>query len=411
MATDFEVVESKPAFLELSEDEASLLSSIGRELASKQVWWGEIQSLESRTVIDVRRGYSGGYDVTFREVIGVVQLGRTRIRVVPKIPWAHFLYIASRSEFSSRLSSDIATVEPGFEFTAMLCRWFIDSAERLVRSGLRHGYTETSQEVAEVRGRLLPLETAAELLNGRPVASCVFDEMSFDTALNRIVRAACERVSRLCEVADDTRRRARRLVYRMDGIGPLAHADSRGKPDRLSKNYIRPVSLARLILGTCGISLSNGETEGTSFLLRTPEIIEDGLRSIIAAGMPNIQVTKRRQMLGDSGISMNPDIVFGNKLAIADVKYKYFGRDWNRNDFNQIVAFATAFDSRHCALFGFVSETNFSKSVFVRVGRVEATRIAWPVGPGTSPEKVSQLMVASLENWLLERGSAADQHA
>lgn len=400
MATDFELVESKPSSLDISEDEASLLSAIGRELASTQAWWGESQPTENRSVIDVRRGYTGAYEVTFREVIGVVQLGRLRIRVVPKIPWEHFVYIASRSEFSPRLSSELATVEPGFEFLDMLCRWFIDSAERLVRLGLRQGYSETNQELEEVRGRLLPLETATEILKGRPVASCVFDELSFDTPLNRIVRATCERVSCLSQIADDTRRRARRLVYRMDGIGPLLHADRRRKPDRLSKNYIHPITLARLILDGCGVSLSDGKAQGTSFLLRTPEIIEDGLRSIIAEGLPNIQVTKRRQMLGDSGISMNPDIVFGDRLAIADVKYKYFGRDWNRNDFNQIVAFATAFDTQRCALFGFISEPVSSKPGLVQVGRVEATRIAWPVGPGISPEAVSQTMIEGLSRWL-----------
>jgi hypothetical protein len=153
---------------------------------------------------------------------------------------------------------------------------------------------------------------------------------------------------------------------------------------------------------------SDGKIQGTSFLLRTPEIIEDGLRSIIAEGLPGIQVKKRRQMLGDSGISMNPDIVFGDRLAIADVKYKYFGRDWNRNDFNQIVAFATAFDSRRCALFGFVSESIFPKTAIVNVGRVEATRIAWPIGTGESPGFVAQTMVEGLYRWLIANPKAVE---
>lgn len=400
MATNYDLVESKPTSLSITKEEAALLSAIGRQLASTQAWWGETQPNESRSVIEVRPNHNGDYEITFREVIGIVQLGSLRIRAIPKIPLDHFIYIASRSEFAPRLSSETATVEPGFEFLDILCRWFIDSAERLVRLGLRQDYTENTQELEETRGRLLVCETATEVLKGRPVASCVFDELSFDTPLNRIVRTACQRVSCIEGISEDSRRRARRLVYRMDGVGQLRHADRRLKPDRLTKNYIHPISLARLILDGCGISLSDGQTQGTSFLLRTPEVIEDGLRSIIAEGLPNIQVNKRRQMLGDSGISMNPDIVFGNRLAIADVKYKYFGRDWNRNDFNQIVAFATAFDSQRCALFGFVSDPVFPRPGIVQVGRVEATRIAWPVGSGTSPEAVSQTMLAGLSYWL-----------
>lgn len=400
MATDFELVESTQASLEISEDDASLLSAIGRELASTQSWWGERHPKENRSVIDVRRDYTGSYDVIFREVIGVVQLGRLRIRVLPKIPWEHFVYIASRSEFSPRLSSETATVEPGFEFLGMLCNWFVDSAERLVRLGLRNDYRATTQEIEEVRGSLMPLETTTEVLKGRPVAICTFDELSFDTPLNRTVRAACVRVSCLNGIPDDTRRRARHLVYRMDEVGPLLHSDRRFKPDRLSKSYIRPISLARLILEGCGLSLSDGRTQGTSFLMRTPEVIEDGLRSIIAEGLPNIGVRKRRQMLGDSGISMTPDIVFGNRLAVADVKYKYFGREWNRNDLNQIVAFATAFDCQLGALFGFVSGSEFPPATSVQVGRVKACRIAWPVGPGASPEVVTQTIIEQLNGWL-----------
>jgi 5-methylcytosine-specific restriction enzyme subunit McrC len=401
MQTDFELVESKTSSLDISKDEASLLSAIGRELASSQAWWGCVQPDESRSVIEVRQNQIGSYDVTFREVVGVVQLGSLRIRIVPKIPWHHFIYIASRSEFSARLSSQITAVDSGFEFLEILCRWFINAAEGLVRMGLRQDYTEITQEIEEVRGRLIAIETATEVLKGRPVASCAFDELSIDTPLNRILRAACERVSCLKGISDSSRRRARRLVYRMDGIGLLLHADRRLKPDRLSKNYVRAISLASLIIDGSGISLSDGKTQGTSFLLRTPEIIEDGLRSIIAGGLPDFKVTKRRQMLGNSGISMNPDIVFGDRLAIADVKYKYLISNWNHNDFNQIVAFATAFDSLRCALFGFVSDSVPPKPELVQVGRVGATRIAWPVGPESSPEIASQMMLADMQHWLV----------
>ena len=353
MAVEFEVIESQQTSLDISKDEASLLSAMGREMASNQIWWGSSQVKENRSVIDVKPATIGGYEVVFREVVGVVQLGSVRIKVIPKIPWEHFLFIASRSEFCPRFSSGGANVEVGFEFLAMLCRWFVDSAERLIRLGMRREFAELTQELGEVRGTLQPLTTAVEVLKGRPVALCSFDELSNDTPLNRIVRAGCERVSGFKGIPDETVKRARRVAFRMDGVGLMTDSDRRIKPDRLSKHYLHPISLASLILDGSGISLSDGKTVGTSFLLRTPEIIEDGIRSIIAGGFPALSVKKRRQILGESGLSMNPDIVFGNNLAIADVKYKFLGRDWNRNDFNQIIAFATAFQTEQCALFGF----------------------------------------------------------
>jgi 5-methylcytosine-specific restriction enzyme subunit McrC len=404
MAVEFEVVESQQSSLNISKDEASLLSAMGREMASNQIWWGSSQAKENRSVIDVKPATIGGYEVVFREVIGVVQLGEVRIKVIPKIPWEHFFFIASRSEFCPRLSSGIANVEVGFEFLAMLCRWFVDSAERLIRVGMRREFAELTLELGEVRGTLLPLATAIEVLKGRPVASCSFDELSIDTPLNRIVRAGCERVSVFEGIPNETRKRARRAAFRMDGVGLMTHSDRRIKPDRLSKNYLHPISLASLILDGSGISLSDGQTVGTSFLLRTPEIIEDGIRSIIADGFPAMSVKKRRQMLGDSGLSMNPDIVFGDNLAIADVKYKFLGRDWNRNDFNQIVAFATAFQSKRCALFGFSKGLAEFSDGHVSVGSIEAARMAWSAGGERSPEQSSQALLQEITNWLKVEG-------
>jgi len=401
MMHDLELIESKKSSLNISEDDASLLSAIGRELASTQRWWGETRPPENRSVIDVRRALDGRFEVTFREVIGVVQIGRHRIHVRPKIPWDHFIFIASRSELAPRVSSEITSVESGLEFLEILCRWFIEAAERLLVLGLRSDYLEVAEEREEIRGQLLPLQTAMEIMKGRPIALCVFDELSIDTPFNRIIRTTCERVARLEKVSAEIRKRSRRLAYRMDTVGALRPADRRLKPDRLSASYIHPLALARLILDGCGVTLSNGHVQGTSFLIRTPEIIEDGMRTIVAEGLPSIQVRKRRQLLDDSGISINPDIVFGDSLAIADVKYKYFDRDWNRNDFNQIVAFATAFHCDRCALLGFISEASFSKPSNVSVGRVKATRIGWPVGLGTQPRKNADAVVAELNDWLL----------
>ena len=46
------------------------------------------------------------------------------------------------------------------------------------------------------------------------------------------------------------------------------------------------------------------------FFIRTPEPVENGLRSILKIGSQNLRVTKRRFMLGDSGLSdgVAPDV-------------------------------------------------------------------------------------------------------
>ena len=170
----------------------------------------------------------------------------------------------------------------------------------------------------------------------------------------------------------------------------------------MAKSYYQIIPLAKLILNGCGISISEGELIGTSFLIRTPEIIENGLRSIICDGIPELAVTKKRKILGDSGLSMNPDIVFGEGIAVADIKYKYFSNDWNRNDLNQAVAFATAFECDRCALLGFINNTAGKRPRSVQVGQVNATTLGWPATVEMSPEDAANLVISEVKDWLLQ---------
>ena len=83
------------------------------------------------------------------------------------------------------------------------------------------------------------------------------------------------------------------------------------------------VPLALLVLAGCGISSTAGKQVGTAFLIRTPDLIEDGMRNMLSELLPEAAITKRRLILGESGLSMNPDLVFGAGSAVGDVKYRY----------------------------------------------------------------------------------------
>jgi len=51
--------------------------------------------------------------------------------------------------------------------------------------------------------------------------------------------------------------------------------------DRFSANHSRLLSLSLLILAGLGLTVAARRNIGTAFLVRTPELIEDGLRSIL----------------------------------------------------------------------------------------------------------------------------------
>lgn len=395
-----EVTESRAAILTLSEEEGDTLVALGRELAAKSAWWGGSTPDPNRSVISVQNMRGGKCSVTFRDVVGVVSVGAKQFSVYPKIPLSHFEYLASRSDLAPRFSGAQVSAGKGEDFVHVLARWCVDAAEKLLRTGLLSDYADCVGELSEVRGRVRPLETAILTAIGLLRASCEYQEFSEDTDLNRVVKAACLRVSTMAPLSQATRARARQVVFRMDAVGGLRATDIRGKFDRLSASYSTVFPLSLLVLSGLGITVAAGRSLGRAFLVRTPEIIEDGLRSVLQSGLAGTTVTKRRLMLGDSGLSINPDLVFGESLAVADVKYRIVTSDWAKADLNQIVTFATGFRSSSAALLGFSLDACPRLPRAVPIGDVRAFAFSWLAVEGISPEQSASTLVAEIAAWL-----------
>ncbi len=397
---ELSAIESQPIVLSLTEGEASMLLALGRELASTQSWWGATAQIADRSVIAVDSQSANRYRVIFRDVVGTIRLGARQLQVNPKIPLSHFLYLASRSSIAPRISAAKIKVDAGSSLIEILALWTIDAAEELLRRGLRKDYQSNVDHLDEVRGRAVACETALNVLQGRAAAVCEFDELSDDAPLNRIVRGACQRIALLNAVSFDIRRRARHLVFRMDGIGSPRPGDSRTTVDRLTSSYTRVVPLSLLILAGCGLTTALGSNKGTTFLIRTPDLIEDGLRSVLQQALPEFDIEKRRLMLGESGLSMNPDLVFGHHLGVGDVKYRFLEQDWNRSDLNQLVAFATAFGTNRAVLLGFVREGSARGPRQVPVGPVMTSAFGWNASPDASPESSAAALPVQIRRWL-----------
>lgn len=98
-----------------------------------------------------------------------------------------------------------------------------------------------------------------------------------------------------------------------------------------------------------------GTAPAWTFLIRTPELIEDAVRGILRRGLHDIvEVKKSGLQLMPSKLTLNPDLLFGD-AAIGDVKYTLLGPDWNRSYLYQAVTFATGFRLPRAGVFGFTS--------------------------------------------------------
>jgi|AntAceMinimDraft_1070359.scaffolds.fasta_scaffold35480_2 hypothetical protein len=403
MVTEVNAKENAPHTLKLTDSEAQNLTALGKELASKTSWWGAKPDTAVGSVIKVVEHAGGRYQVTFNNVVGVVNVGRFQFNVAPKIAPSHFWYIVGHSDLAPRISTAEISVDKGLNMIELLARWCVEGAEKILNFGLRKDYKEEQAEFEMVTGQIQVMESIQRIYQGAQVAVCRFEDFTFDAPINRVIKAACQQIASLNLVNDSVRARARKVIYRMADVGPLEYADTRVRLDSLTSSYSRVLPLSLLVLSGYGISSTYGKTQGLAFLVRTPELVEDGLRSILAEDISSPKITKRKFMLGDSGLSINPDLIFGDGFAIGDVKYKQLQSVWNKPDFNQLVTFATGFQSNHAILVGFASSETAVLPKPVQIGGVSTTVLGWLTTDATSPESSRNQLVAEVKHWLLNK--------
>jgi 5-methylcytosine-specific restriction enzyme subunit McrC len=324
-----------------------------------------------------------------------------------KIPVAHLLHLFAKSGAFPRLEDQRGLVAAGGSLWELVATWFVAATERVLRRDLVRDYEMTEDDLAAVRGTVQVLPTARHYYEGRLRFDCMFEEFGYDSALNRVIRGATRVVSASPQLSRTTRRRALALIARMEGVGEFNSSDRWPRLDRRTAHYRDALLLARHVLRTQGRDLHHGETDAWTFLIRTPEMVEAGLLTILQEAFEHIDKTAIQ--LEHTRMTLNPDLVIGNGVAIADVKYKLSRSDWDRHDLYQVVAFATGYKTSHAALVSF-RQPESAALPSLRVGDVRVRHITWPADIAMSAFEARNAFLNEFGKWveaLPERESSA----
>jgi 5-methylcytosine-specific restriction endonuclease McrBC regulatory subunit McrC len=234
------------------------------------------------------------------------------------------------------------------------------------------------------------------VLRSRVTLDCTFEVYDADTPLNRTLRAAAKVVERSQELSADLRRRASRATGHLEEVGTIRPGDALIDPGSEDARYRAPVELARHILAGTGRSVGHGSARGQSFLIRTPELVEDALRSVAAEALAGrTQVSKATRLLRGSAHSLTPDLYFTD--AVGDVKYKLWPGEWDRADLYQLAAFATGFRVRQGLRVGITDEAH--DDACVEVGDVTLRCIDWVASAATPPSKAHDDLRQRIVRW------------
>ena len=106
----------------------------------------------------------------------------------------------------------------------MLCR----KVERRIQRNLSYGYQSRKAVLGRVRGRIDLLNTERHRLLDQGKVACRFDELTVDTARNRFVRSALEKISEIV-CRDALAHRCRSLAASLRHMGVIGERPGRGE--------------------------------------------------------------------------------------------------------------------------------------------------------------------------------------
>lgn len=395
------LTESSKTTVQLTDEEASYLSEVGRRLAGSKAWWGDEPQETERPSTVIRCSKISGqlWNVTVSDAVGVIGLGDRQLLVQPKIPTDHLLYLLGRSEAFPRLHFDHAQAAAGTDLWRLIVAWFLNAVETLLRRDLVSDYTEHRDDLEFLRGRIDVVATAQRYYAGRLDLPCEYEEISVDTPLNRLLRAAAQVVAAAPDLPFEPRRRARRALARLEDVGPLQPTDVWTQTDRRTAHYRDSITLARHIITKDHRHLAHGQKLAWTFLIRTPEMVEAGIRAVITDALRDtVSVVKRGRGLPGSSLTVNPDLVFGGGAAVGDVKYRLNKGDWNRGELYQTVAFAAAFRASQGVVVNFVPSGTQAPPP-VQFGEITVSGLAWPAHETFSSEEARRDFSGSVRVW------------
>lgn len=403
------LTESRPQTIHLTDDEASALVEAGVRLAaqSERADQDGEAGVDERSVIECVRAPRQDWRVVVRNAIGVVAISDSiQLVVEPKIPTSHLLFLFEVAGSIPRLSLEAGELQAGTSLWELIARWFWRAVQAVLRADLLRDYSVAVDDLRMVHGTVRPLETAHAHYSGRLTLTCEFDEFDPDTPLNRLLKAAARIVVRSAAIQPDTRHGAQRVLQRLDEVGDLRPRDLYATVDRVSAHYSNAITLAKNILTATRRSLEPGTHRAWTFLIRTPDLVEEGLRQLLIRAFGGDTIGRRPARIIGCRRTLNPDLVIRDGLAIADVKYKTSDDDLNRADLYQSVAFATGFGCDHAAILAFRDGPAPSYGELA-VGGVTVRHLWWPADPGLDAREAAGLLIDDVAKWLRAVGHEA----
>ena len=257
--------------------------------------------------------------------------------------------------------SDPASIETQREnLLEILIRLFATRLLTAVRRGLPHRYRLVEDDLRLLRGKLDVRRQLTRHAVRRELLACKYDELSVDTPLNRVLKAAVKRLRSAARSAANARRLDElhaRFEFVGDSPNPLRE---RVRLDRTNSTFHRLHRIARLLLAGDWQSTTTGGNEGFALLFPMNQLFEEfvglSMKRALAPRSVRLQTMDRYALNADRGqvFALRPDIVVDEDIVV-DAKWKPLEPEETtagvqQSDVYQMLAYERAYRARRLVL-------------------------------------------------------------
>ena len=233
-----------------------------------------------------------------------------------------------------------------------------------VRRGLPRRYVGFEEDMRLLRGSLNVVRQVTSLAARPDVLACRFEELSEDTPLNRVLKAAVQRLLRVTRSAASARLLGE-LAARLEWVGESpAPLKEPVRLDRTNASYHDLYRLARLLLSGDWQSTTGGEALGFSLLFPMAELFERFVGKLLQRSiMPwpvSLQDRRHSALWDDAGplFELKPDVVIEAPEGpiVLDTKWKELGPSQDsklgviQSDIYQMLVYGQAYRAKRLVL-------------------------------------------------------------
>ncbi len=209
-----------------------------------------------------------------------------------------------------------------------------------VRQGMPRRYVGREDDLPALRGKLDTVRQFSVLAASPQRLACRYDELSSDILLNRIMKAAVDRLRRVA-IRPENQRRLAELALSYADISPIPAKDIPWDAvhlDRTNERWRSLLSMARFLLGDRHQTTSMGEQQGFSLLFEMNTLFEHYVGRLLRRALTGSPFRVHLQggrlfclqdaVTGRRTFQTKPDILIkcdGKIVHIIDTKWKRIG--------------------------------------------------------------------------------------